>query len=441
MKRPLLAMLTVLAATGARADALSKDEFAFGIELEPATGASIHRYTLPEQVLRTVTDDALGDLCVLDAEGGQLAHALELSPIHEPEASLLPVPYFPLEEASERARGVEVHVERDPRGAITRAYSQPLTEPFSRLTGYLLDTSALTLPLSALRVSLSESRDFMVELSVEASDDLTHFRAVSSATLVYRAYQGQTLRQDRVALPSLRARYLRLSLRGDGRDQPVQSIEVEIRRESTERPHGELTLEGKAVADKGGQTFAYTLPGPFRVESYGVVLPASTPLVEATLLSGAEREGPFQVVGSGVAHTPVVMEPVRALAGRHLELRIADKGGGIRTGTPQLRLGYLPPTLRFLGTGEPPYLLVYGSGRARCKPFDVAQLDSLGSSPGPVRPSGDSVRALRTLTLSGAAALTKEEPPRPVRVYVLWSVLVIAVIVLALAARKLVRQV
>jgi hypothetical protein len=446
----LLALCSV--AVPCRAEPIEPSDFAYGSELRPLREQAIHAYVLPERVLRALTDRELGDLCVFDATGAQRPSALHVIEDAQTRSAELPVPHFPLEAPPERTpAGVEVRVERDVIGNITRAFSQSLVAPGPSLAGYLVDLSALRDPVTALALTVSAPRDYTLQVELESSDDLSTFVGLRGATLARLEHGGSTLRHDVVALPAaLRARYVRISfVRAPSAELRIDAVRarVQTKAEAHARRFVALTPR-KPEADerathqeptRPGQSFSYAVDGVFRFDRYSVVLPRSTPLSEGSLLSAPRAVGPYRELDRALYRQQPSERPLMPTDHGFFELRISDKGGGVRDGAPTLQLGYLPPQLLFSGNHSASYLLAYGSARARCRRFDEDELASLGDAPLAGAAIADSVRAESPTTLGGPSVLRAPTPSRPLRVYALWGVLVVAVGALAVVARKLLK--
>jgi hypothetical protein len=449
-----LAFAGSLLAAPCRAETVIGSDFAYGIELSPLQKQAVHGFALPEQVLRALTDRELGDLCVFDAEGVRRPHAIHVP--REARTALVDeeVPFFPLEAAGERTTdGVEVRVERDPGGNITRAFSKSIVERDAHLTGYLVDTHALQDPLMGLTLTIRSSHDYTLELQIDAGDDLTSFRPDNTATLAHLEHEGRTLDRDYVELSGeVHAKFLRLSFpRSASSDLRIEKVQARVLRptQASARRFVELTRRSLAPGEqvtrqdpsRAGQSFEYTVAGVFTFDRYRVALPRSTPLVEASLLSAPSASGPFRELDRGLFRESDGAASERTLAPTEhnfFELRISDKGGGVREGEPKVAVGYLPPQLLFAGNDSATYLLAYGSATARCRRFAESELSA--GDPAQEVSLSDSVRPVHTKTLGGVSALDKPAPPRPWRVYVLWGVLLVAVGALAVAARKLVKN-
>jgi hypothetical protein len=441
--------LSVLSPWPCLADAVEAKQFAYAVALTPdrpfsarAPNGAIHGYTLPESVLRTLTDAELGDLCVFDAQGVQRPLALHIPRDVAGEHVEVPLAFFPLTAPpANAATGTEVQVERDPTGTITRAFSRSIDGHDTRLSA-LIDTSAIIDPILGLNLALSGARDFTIEVRVESSDDLSQFAELTTATVAHLEHGGHTLSRDLVELPSVHARYLRLTIKRPPGSPTLalDSLQARVARPGSAPTRSFVALSPHEATGKEGQVFAYTLPGVFRVDRYTVVLPAATPLAEVTLLSSGNAKAAFRVLDRALFRAVPEERELTRTDDDFYELRVSDKGGGIRGGTPTLKLGYLAPRLLFAGDDAAPYVLAYGSAQARCKRFDEDELLSIASVAAGYVSDGDTVQAGPVQTLAGKPALLPAEKPRPLRLYALWAVLVLAVGVLAYVTRKLLRS-
>ncbi|MET0341364.1 MAG: DUF3999 family protein [Polyangiales bacterium] len=419
----------------ARVHALAPEELVRGVVVEIEKPGAIQAYTLPADVLRILVDPDFGDLCAFDADGKQLAQAVAI-PEEKAELADVTLPFFPLEARARDAAGVSVSVERSADGVITRAFSAPLYADQKRVVGYLLDTGADDAALEALTLGIDAAEPYTVEVRVEASDDLTSFRPVATTTLARLEHEGRTLKRDVVTFPAVRSPYLRIGFAKAPESLVLREVTARVQRAAALRARHVIELPALPIEDADADVFQYRLSGAFTPDRYRVLLPASTSLIDATLESAARPEGPFSALDHGIFRPDDgVVRDLPRTDDRVFRLRVARKGGGLHGGRPVLQLGYLAPRLLFHAEGRAPYLIAYGSARARCKQFNRAELTSITSDP---VPEDDTVRIAQRRELGGEAVL-REERALPVRTYVLWGVLLVAVALLGLLARKLLR--
>jgi hypothetical protein len=427
---------TLAVATQAEASPARLERFAYGVDLAPLHDASFHRYPLPASVLRMMVTPELTDLCVFDAAGAPRAHALRWPSAPQPAPEDVPLALFPLE-ISRETQGMEVKVERDSHGQILRTLSQPLAQQDSRVRAYLLDAHALEGALRGLTLALGGARDtVMVEVLIETSADLTSFHELARTTVAQLQHGGERVERDFVELPSVSPGYLRISFDPGPHAIVLERASARVQAQAKALPRSSIELEPRAGDSEAeaAQLFRFLVPHGVRIERYRVQLPEGSPLVQASLFGAASEDGSLLAIDRQLYRTPASTFPLSESRVRVLELRVDDVGGGIRSGAPRVQLDYVPPELLFAGDGKGPFTLAFGSREAGCTPLASDALELEASA-------RQSVRALRIKPLGGPALLDAAEDAKKLRVYGLWAALVIAVAVLGLLARRLLRSV
>jgi hypothetical protein len=421
--------LTLLISSPALA-APSPAAFAYGVELAPLSTQPFHRYPLPDSVLRMLVSRDLGDLCLFDAGGAPRAHAIVWPAAPAPNTDAVELAIFPLLFSGE-ITGTEVRVERDANGQILRTLSQPL--PGNHVGGYLLDAHALDGALIGLDLSTAGDES-MLPVRIEASLDLTSFHELARATIANLHHDGRTLSRSAVSFAATRPAYLRVSF--DAAHVTLEKATAHLQHAAAPLPRASIELDAMPgeAEPKAEQEFRYLVPHGLRAERYSVLLPAGTSLIQGSLYGADAEDAPLLALDRQVYRTPPTSYPLAESRARVLELRVDDVAGGVRAGAPKLRIEYLAPEVVFAGDGKPPFTLAYGSAEARCTPVagDALSLEA---------PRRASVRATETRPLGGPSLLTQDHGAKSLRVYALWASLLIAVAVLGVLARRLLRNV
>jgi hypothetical protein len=198
------------------------------------------------------------------------------------------------------------------------------------------------------------------------------------------------------------------------------------------------------IVEHGSTTYVYTLDGRFPIERADVALPGNS-ASEWTLQSRDADDAPWQPrAGPWVAYrigaAGADRSATQALGGvtrdRYWRLSSRTPGGTV----PTLRLGYRPEVVIFVAQGPAPYALVAGSARAGRAQAPVAELvDALRMQHGiDWQPASASLAA--PAVLAGAQALVPASAPRDWKSWLLWSVLVAGVLVVAAFASSLLRR-
>ena len=125
---------------------------------------------------------------------------------------------------------------------------------------------------------------------------------------------------------------------------------------------------------------------------------------------------------------------------RFYKLQVDSGGGGLGAGLPELKIGWTQQRLYFVARGQGPYTLAYGNASAagEAAPLDPLlgsldhQKDSLFHQTGPAGfPCG---------TRRPGKGSKKPIPPGLWKVYTLWTVLVLGVLLLGAMAWRIYRQ-
>jgi hypothetical protein len=126
---------------------------------------------------------------------------------------------------------------------------------------------------------------------------------------------------------------------------------------------------------------------------------------------------------------------------RYWRLEVAQEGGGIGAGTPQLKLGWYPHRAVFVARGSSPFTLAFGSAHAGSEPQDQGLTGWLAAQ----RSGADEI-AMKNMVpqamqlLGGEQQLQPAPPPLPWKKWLLWAVLVAGVLAMLGMARGLYRQ-
>ena len=418
------------------------DDFAFGRRIEVDAAAPVYELEIPEAVYRGVTRGDLADVRVFNSAGEPVAHVLR-APEAAAETTRVELPVFPLRAARGQApAGSRAEVETRIDGAVVRvrgAAARP-----ERLGGYLLDASRLERPIGALHLRLADSAEVVARVRVEGSADLDRWHTlVTGSTVARLAYDGDHLTRSTIELPGVHDRYLRLRW-DDGEDAlPLLGVQAQLQPTAVETARRWSVVAGEPAGDTAG-VFTYDAHGHFPVDRVALELPANL-VVSAVVSSRPSTDAPWRARQRGlhyhlrVEDAELVAEPAAlpTTTDRYWRVQIVAPSP-VRT-APALRLGWRPQRLAFLATGEPPFLLAWGSAAADSAGAPLSwALDNLGTA-------GDAARARPArlgaeVTLGGETRLLARPAPVDWRRLLLWGVLLAGVAALAAIAWRLRRE-
>lgn len=429
-------------------------DFAFGVPVQVDGREALYEVEIPASVYQGITRPDLGDVRVFNADGEPVPFALEPRP---PQRAQKPQPiavrYFPLygEQPSD-LDGLRLKVEKSGAGTVVSVKSES-GEALAkrRLLAYLVDVSALKQPYEALELDWrQDSASYATNLRIEASDDLKSWTTVvSQAPLVRVDHDGQRLEQRSVEFQPRTAKYLRLSwpafarADGPGRAEPLELTGVMVRT-------GDIALEPerawKETLPEAGERpgeYLYDLGGQFPIERVRFTLPQENTIARVELLSRADPRRDWQLVTGGVIYrltqqghqvsSPDLTVPTNA--DRYWLLRVDQKGGGLGSGLPRLSAGWVPQKLVFAARGKEPFQIAYGSSKVQAAAYPIETVVPGWRSD--QRPKLVHAELLPERLLGGAAALHR---PFNYRVWGLWSVLALGVVLLAWMAWRLSKQ-
>jgi hypothetical protein len=359
------------------------------------------------------------------------------------------VPIFPLrvEGSDTDLDGLALSVNRTAAGAtlnLTTRDGRPVVG--ERLAGYVIDATALEEPIEALTLSWqTPASSVTTRVRLEAGDDLASWRSLADAPLIDLEYSGRRLTRDRIEFPAIRARYLRLSWVPGQPSLEISTARVEPKERPIEAQRRWIEVDGTPAPERGTD-YEFDLGGAFPVDRIAVDLPEINSVVPAQLLARPTPQDPWQPVASLVvyrlrqANAEVTSPPATVNAGsrRYWMLRVDPSSGGLGTGRPLLRAGWIPRELVFAARGGAPFTIAYGSATAIASALPVATL-----VPGYGTESSPSI----------GIATARPEPPvalgGPDRLHrgidgkrlLLWATLALAVALLGWMAWRLSREV
>mgnify|MGYP001405734518 FL=1 len=441
----LLLPLVALAAT--------RDDYAsqWPLALERDDGGA-YRVVLDREVYRQLQSPRLQDLVVVNAQGTPVATAVfpADAPLAQAGARIV-VPWFPLPvETGGPVRDIAAISEIATDGSLRRVELRgpPSATAATGDGGFVIDASQLRIPLTALRIAWSDAAAFDRGYRVSASDDLRQWRDIDAdARLVQLLNNGQRIVEDRIVLPAVQARYLRLL------PQSAQAAALQVTGVTAERVGSVAApalqweaLQGRRVEGPDGLAFEFVLDGRFPAEATDVVSVGNSTR-GWTLESRDDDQSPWRSaaspwvayrIDSGGKASSSPPQPLHSgLRHRHWRLLAREPFEGP---APVLRLGYRPEVVVFLAEGGPPFALFAGSARASRQDAPLPQLvEALRVERGRDWQPATATLGKREL-LAGDAALQPLEPPTDWKRWLLWGVLVAGALLVAGFAFSLLRS-
>ncbi|MGN6518836.1 MAG: DUF3999 domain-containing protein [Dokdonella sp.] len=450
MKRVLAASLALGCACASAAD-LRDYAYAFTIETPAGVESSAWRVDLDPSVYAWLRDPALRDVAIFNAEGEPVpcarVAAETLASVHERTESL---PLLALPAGSAATGGdLRLLIERDAHGRLRRLDAGDGATTKSSERAWVVDASDVDGAMERLILAWDTPASGVVaRFDVAAGDDLEHWRHVGDGSVLSLREGDAHLDRNDIALPGVRAKYLRLNRLDDGdalvglaaSARVVQhTAATPVRRWIDAHPDGRAAdADGTAAA-----SFAYTLPAALPVEQARIEL-ASDNALAALALSGRDGSAWTELARLTAFR---VRSGDDALRNGDVDLAGARRYGAFRLDArtplatpPRLAFAFRPDRFVFLAEGAGPYRLAVGSATARRPDYPLdAALASLRESHGrDWQPPQATIGAGHAS--GGDAALQPPPAPRPWRQWLLWTVLALGAALVGGFAVSLLRE-
>lgn len=409
------------------------DDYAKGIAVSAPTTSPLIETTLPDAVYQTVTRADLGDLRVFNAEGSPVPHALCAAPeAATPVITKQSFPVFDLREAR-RAQAGNSRVEIEtPAG--TRLHVQEAGELVATNgRTHIIDVRQAQEPLRAIQFDW-ESPDGASEarVRIESSDDLDRWEIVVAASTLLVVSKGeQQLKRERVELPLRRYEYLRVE-RTDG-GPPLSINEVTAERVAAAQDIEPLWFMPSSAASSDPEVLMFDTARIARVRYARLRLAQENSSLRVSLQSRPNDKSSWLDRWGGETYLVVSETERRESPAARFDpttdryWRVQLPQGAAAERVAGLELGYRPARVRFLTQGAGPYTIAFGSRRLEVPPATACDglLADVSAKERARLISEGYAGELRVL--GGDAAFKPLPKQTPLRLVVLWSVLIVGV--------------
>jgi hypothetical protein len=432
----------LLAATALPLAAAPKPgDYAFQATLEQAE-QPLQRVVLPLDILLTLTRADLGDIAVFNAQNRALPRSILRTPRGE-DRNTLDLPFHEFGRFLERhSRTVTTREQNLEPGTVTERETTETLAVRSRRSDYLIELAPGDERQDFDRLELEwrhEPADQLLELQVEAGDELDRLRVIQSRKSLTGRESDDAGWRSIDGIPR-NAKYLRLKAR-----EGIESFELlrvtGLYRETRPAATLEYELGTAAFEDESGNYYRAGLPSTVQPEALRIVPADDHSVIEGDLY--ALREGQrdkrlirrgfrqHNIAGEGIRPSPAIALPGHGLA----EIRFTTRTELARE--PRVALIYPQYEVIFLGDGNPPYRLAWGnhesaayaSGLGGLLDGDLrdAREDSVAVGLGSTREAGGSARLRAPVEL-------------PWMKWLLWTLLIAAALVTGRMALRLYRE-
>jgi len=420
-------------------------DFAYRMTLTTDGTGALYEVTLPAAVYRRLTRNDAGDMRVFNAGGEVIPHGLRRPKAVEvsPERILL-TPFPVYTSSGEIDSGMTLNVRKDRSGQVIHIETRESGKADRKLAALVFDTEKLKQAVRALELEWAQApMEFVGQMTLEASDDLTHWRTLARASVAHLTYEGQQLERRRIEFAPHKANYLRLTWPARQETPEVKRAALELAGDAPVPARHWIALIAAGHGEEQGE-YLFTLPGRMSVDRARLVLAQTNSLVRVELLARENSsakwvrhaQGPVYrlAIGTESLESPD-LRMTAAPAPRQWLLRVTPSDG-LGAYPPALELGWLPHDLIFAAQGAGPYQLAYGAAGVGPVNFPMpallAEIEKQDKNtlihkaePGP------------ETVLGGEDSLARQSDWKKIA---LWAALVAAVGLLAWMARRLMTQ-
>jgi hypothetical protein len=249
------------------------------------------------------------------------------------------------------------------------------------LRGWLLDTSAIKAPLHKLILDWRAEHEGFQRFSIEASDDLQHWRAWGDGQIARLSFADERIDQRDVRLPGQSARYLRL-LWSNPRQAP-QLLSARLLSASSDSLAAPLSWSAdlSPSSAKAGE-YRWDLPLALPLQRLRVELRQANSLAPVSVTGRREGKVQWQPLARGLLYRlpqdgqEVVHDELELYGApvQQLRLQVDERGGGLGTTAPALRVAIRATQLVFLARGTPPYVLAIGNATGAAASLPLSTL-------------------------------------------------------------------
>lgn len=433
----------------------ARGDFASALPIGVKGGEGLYAGTLPLSVYSGTERRDLGDMRVFNGAGETVPYSLLTPPATDVEKrQTIKVPIFPLyAQTGIDASALSVRIEQNARGTIVNVRGAEKGEKQQRLAGYILDTTALKKPMQALVIDWEKGKEsdatgFTGRVQVDSSDDFKSWTCqVCSAPLMSLQHEGQSLTVNRVELPHVTAKYLRLMWPALQATPAFTQVQIEPAGARVDTPRTWHTVSAEAGKNPG--EFVFDLNAHAPVDRLRFALPNANTVATVQLSTRGKSEDKWRPLisptiyrltrgGQEIVSPDIEISP---MPDRYWMLKL-DPRTSIGQGLPRLTVGFVPQKIVFAARGSEPFALAYGNAKATGAGIPITSLVPDYKDDKPLEAGSASFGTAQAQELK-SSSLPKwlDLGDTDWRKVALWSVLVIGVILLGWMAMRLGKQI
>ncbi len=358
-------------------------DFAYGLAIHADGKDALYQLELPASVYRGSAGRDLADVRMFNAAGEVVPFAIKTRVASNVKKSaLVALKIFPIHGDERKGLGeLALNVQRTAAGTVIKLEEKEGAVA-QKLLGYLVDANILDQALQSIELNVTADDDYVATAMIEASDDLRAWTTLAAgAPLVSLAHGEDRLLQRRIGFSAHKAKYFRISWTGLPQGAQLAGAVAEYGDIKIDTARQWEMVAGHVVADKVGE-YAFDVQAHFPADRFQLDLPEANSVTQFQLFTRNRVQDPWRAVTQGLAYrlrrddTEMLSPPLMIVANtdRYWLLRVDQRGGGLGTGVPRLRLGWLPQDLVFAARGAGPFTLAFGNRTAQASAYAIESL-------------------------------------------------------------------
>jgi len=439
--RRLLYPWLLLLLIGPAGAATTQQDYAYQALLSE-TDQPLQRIELPLDVLLALTDARLSDLAVFNVHGKQLPHAVMRTPEVVSEHKLV----LPFHEFSsfrrQHSKIVTTREQSQQQGSISELQTTQTIPVQSVRKDYLIELAPAADTPGFDRIELQwahEPAEQLLELKVEVGNELDNLRVIKRRkTLTNQASDDNTWRS--ISGIPRNQKYMRLSPVNTVTRFELQQVRGYYQK-TGQAPRLTYQIEPSLSQQEQGEFFFFEFPAAVNAESMRIIPSASHSVVNGDLYAGMAEFDTRQRIYSGFSQHNIDDDEVQPSKPIKLPRRNFNKIwfslNPDSTTPPRVELSYPQYEVIFLGDDNGPYTLAWGNYENTVPVTDLTGL--LEGNLQQARQRGTQV-SLLTVEESGGMSRLAPQAELPWQKWLLWALLVAAVLVTGRMSLSLYRE-
>jgi len=437
MPRLVAALMLSVLASQVQAAAEIQD-YAFQAAISDSD-QKLQRVELPLAVILDLTSPSLGDLAVFNADGKQMPHSVALTPdtVFERELEL---PFHKFDRfLQQQTRTVTTREQNQQQDSISELETTETIAVQSVRNDYLIELAPDGENRRFDRLELQwqhEPASQILEVRIEAGNALDRMRGIRRKSLT----NNESGDPDWRSIKSIPAgnKYLRLTPVNDVTRFELSAVTGHYR-EKQAAPILVHEITPELVADESGEFYFFEFPSAVAAASMRIIPGDDHSIIAGDLFASYHAEpDKRRLLERGFRQHNITDDEVKPSRHFNIErLQAANiwfSSSSALDSPPRVALGYPQYEVVFLGDGNGPYRLAWGSHATHTVSANLGEL--LDGSLRDTQQRGELVQLGSTGEAGGISRLSPETT-LPWKKWLLWALLVLAAIVTGRMAYRL----